>query len=127
MPLTFVRYDCTQEELLLLLPWDEEENLKADFEPGKLLELGMEMYVEDPPKRRLLGLACQISGPTPSAYRTSRLRLRNQTLPDLTATRLEEIREGAYTFISGSNYHNATIKGTVKKPKSSMMNKCRIF
>lgn len=53
LPLTFVRYDCTQEELLPLLPWDEEENLKADFEPGKLLELGMEIYVEDPPKKKI--------------------------------------------------------------------------
>lgn len=43
LPLTFVRYDLTEEELLPLLPWDAEENLREDFEPGKLLELGMDV------------------------------------------------------------------------------------
>ena len=50
LPLTFVRYDCTKEELLPLLPWDEEENLKHSFEPGQLLEFGLSV-AEDNPKK----------------------------------------------------------------------------
>lgn len=52
LPLTFVRYDRTGEELLPLLPWDEEENLKEDFAPGKLLELGLDVYAQDPPEEK---------------------------------------------------------------------------
>ena len=50
LPLTFVRYDCTAEELLPLLPWDEEETLKDSFEPGQLLEFGLSV-AEDNPKK----------------------------------------------------------------------------
>lgn len=50
LPLTFVRYDCTEEELLPLLPWDEEDNLKEGFEPGQLLEFGLSV-AEDNPKK----------------------------------------------------------------------------
>lgn len=39
-PLTFVRYDRTQEEIWQVIPWDIHGELKDDFEPGKLLELG---------------------------------------------------------------------------------------
>lgn len=50
LPLTFVRYDCTEEELLPLLPWDEEDHLKEDFEPGQLLEFGLSVAEENPQK-----------------------------------------------------------------------------
>lgn len=52
LPLTFVRYDRSEEELLPLLPWDEEENLKENFAPGKLLELGLDVYAQDPPEEQ---------------------------------------------------------------------------
>lgn len=50
LPLTFVRYDCTEEELLPLLPWDEEDHLKEGFEPGQLLEFGLSVAEENPKK-----------------------------------------------------------------------------
>lgn len=55
--LTFVRYDCTEEELLPLLPWDEEDNLKEGFEPGQLLEFGLSVAEENPKKDIWSGIA----------------------------------------------------------------------
>ena len=52
LPLTFVRYNRTEEELLPLLAWDAEGNLREDFEPGELLELGLDVYAQDPPEEK---------------------------------------------------------------------------
>lgn len=79
LPLTFVRYDRTEEELLPLLPWDEEENLKEDFAPGKLLELGLDVYAEDPPKEKADGFNLWDFWPDPFG-------VSDQSVPDASAS-----------------------------------------
>ena len=83
LPLTFVRYDRTEEELLPLLPWDAEEKRREDFEPGGLLELGLDVYAQDPPEEKADGLNLRISGRTPSAYPIKGLRMRRPAIPEV--------------------------------------------
>ncbi|WP_346668006.1 hypothetical protein [uncultured Subdoligranulum sp.] len=65
LPLTFVRYDRTEEELLPLLAWDTEGNLREDFEPGELLELGLDVYAQDPPEEKADGFNLSDFWPDP--------------------------------------------------------------
>lgn len=65
LPLTFVRYDRTEEELLPLLAWDTEGNLREDFEPGGLLELGLDVYAQDPPEEKADGFNLSDFWPDP--------------------------------------------------------------
>ena len=65
LPLTFVRYDRPKEELLPLLAWDAEGNLREDFEPGKLLELGLDVYAENPPEEKADGFNLSNFWPDP--------------------------------------------------------------
>lgn len=53
LPLTFVRYDVPEEDLLPLVPWDAQANLTEGFEPGGLWELTQDLLEEHPPKRKI--------------------------------------------------------------------------
>lgn len=53
LPLTFVRYDVPEEDLLPLVPWDAKANLTEGFEPGGLWELTQEVFKKHPPKRKI--------------------------------------------------------------------------
>lgn len=53
LPLTFVRYDVPEEDLLPLVPWDAQANLTEGFEPGGLWELTQDLLEKYPPKRKI--------------------------------------------------------------------------
>lgn len=53
LPLTFVRYNVPEEDLLPLVPWDAKANLTEGFEPGGLWELTQDLLEKYPPKRKI--------------------------------------------------------------------------
>lgn len=71
LPLTFWRYDLPEEELLELVPWDAEANLKEGFEPGKLWELAQKTLEEHPPKKKIVWFDFDLSDFWPDPFGVS--------------------------------------------------------
>ncbi|PWM62321.1 MAG: hypothetical protein DBX91_02950 [Subdoligranulum variabile] len=71
LPLTFWRYDLPEEELLELVPWDAEANLKEGFEPGKLWELAQKTLEEHPPKKKIIWFDFDLSDFWPDPFGVS--------------------------------------------------------
>ena len=71
LPLTFWRYDLPEEELLELVPWDAEANLKEGFEPGKLWELAQKTLEEHPPKKKIVWFDFDLSKFWPDPFGAS--------------------------------------------------------
>lgn len=71
LPLTFWRYDLPEEELLELVPWDAEANLKEGFEPGRLWELAQKTLEEHPPKKKIVWFDFDLSDFWPDPFGVS--------------------------------------------------------
>lgn len=77
LPLTFVRYNVPEEDLLPLVPWDAKANLTEGFEPGGLWELTQDLLEKYPPKRKIQWFNFDLSDFWPDPFGVSERKLQS--------------------------------------------------
>lgn len=77
LPLTFVRYNVPEEDLLPLVPWDAKANLTEGFEPGGLWELTQDLLEKYPPKRKIQWFNFDLSDFWPDPFGVSGRKLQS--------------------------------------------------
>lgn len=77
LPLTFVRYNVPEEDLLPLVPWDAKANLTEGFEPGGLWELTQDLLEKYPPKRKIEWFNFDLSDLWPDPFGVSERKLQS--------------------------------------------------
>lgn len=77
LPLTFVRYNVPEEDLLPLVPWDAKANLTEGFEPGGLWELTQDLLEKYPPKRKIQWFNFDLSDFWPDPFGVSDQKLQS--------------------------------------------------
>ena len=75
LPLTFVRYNVPEEDLLSLVPWDAKANLTEGFQPGGLWELTQDLLEKYPPKRKIQWFNFDLSDFWPDPFGVSDRKL----------------------------------------------------
>lgn len=77
LPLTFVRYNVPEEDLLPLVPWDAKANLTEGFEPDGLWELAQDLLGKYPPKRKIQWFNFDLSDFWPDPFGASDRKSQN--------------------------------------------------